>query len=106
MLLTTTPSVEGKTITSYLGIVTGEAILGANLFRDLFARVRDIVGGRSGAYEEELSKARRVALEEMQLKAKELGANEIVGIDLDYEVLGQTNGMLMVSVSGTAVNCS
>jgi uncharacterized protein YbjQ (UPF0145 family) len=103
MVLTTTPSIEGKTIASYLGIVTGEAIVGANIFRDLFANVRDIVGGRSGAYERELGRARQIALEELQAAAQKVGADAVVGIDLDYEVLGANNGMLMVSVSGTAV---
>ncbi|MEZ5883722.1 MAG: heavy metal-binding domain-containing protein [Paracoccaceae bacterium] len=100
MIVTTTPSVEGRAITAYHGIVTGEAILGANIFRDLFAQVRDIVGGRSGAYEAELGKARRTALAEMQDEALRLGANAVVGVDLDYEVI---NNMLMVSASGTAV---
>ena len=103
MILTTTPSIEGKTIREYRGIVTGEAILGANLFRDLMAAVRDIVGGRSAAYEKELGEARRVAFEELQAEAQRLGANAVVGIDLDYEVVGQNGSMLMVSVSGTAV---
>jgi len=103
MLMTTTPSIEGKEITKYHGVVTGEAILGANLFRDFFASIRDIVGGRSAAYERELAKARQVALDEMAMQAQERGANAVVGIDLDYEVLGQNNGMLMVSASGTAV---
>ena len=103
MLLTTTPGIEGKTISAYLGIVTGEAIVGANIFRDLFANIRDIVGGRSGAYERELEHARQLALEDIQLAAQQLGAEAVVGIDLDYEVLGPNNGMLMVSVSGTAV---
>jgi uncharacterized protein YbjQ (UPF0145 family) len=103
MIVTTTPSVEGRRITAYLGIVTGEAIMGANLFRDLFAGLRDIVGGRSAAYEKELRSARRVALAELSQSALELGADAVVGVDLDYEVLGETNGMLMVSVSGTAV---
>ena len=103
MILTTTTSVDGRPIRTYLGLVTGEAILGANLFRDLFAGIRDIVGGRSAAYEKELAKARQVALDEMSEKARQLGADAIVGIDLDYEVLGQGNGMLMVSASGTAV---
>jgi uncharacterized protein YbjQ (UPF0145 family) len=85
------------------GIVTGEAVVGANLFRDLFAGLRDIVGGRSGAYEKELRKARDLAFEEITETAQELGANAIVGVDIDYEVLGEKNGMLMVSVSGTAV---
>ncbi|RMF98245.1 MAG: hypothetical protein D6727_03435 [Gammaproteobacteria bacterium] len=103
MLLSTTPGIEGRSIESYLGVVTGEAILGANLFRDLFAGLRDIVGGRSGAYEKELRRARETAMQELEAAAQELGANAVVGIDLDYEVLGKDNGMLMVSVSGTAV---
>ena len=103
MILTTTPSIEGKRITQYRGIVTGEAILGANIFRDVFAGLRDIVGGRSAAYEKELRNAREVAMAEMAANAQAAGANAVVGIDLDYEVLGQNNGMLMVSVSGTAV---
>jgi uncharacterized protein YbjQ (UPF0145 family) len=103
MLVTTTNHVEGRAVQRYLGIVTGEAILGANLFRDLFAGIRDIVGGRSAAYEKELSRARQIALEEMIQQAQQLGANAILGVDLDYEVLGQANGMLMVSASGTAV---
>lgn len=103
MILTTTPSIDGRSVERYLGIVTGEAILGANLFRDLFANIRDIVGGRSGAYEKELAQAREIALQEMRDRAQQLGANAILGVDLDYEVLGQSNGMLMVSASGTAV---
>jgi len=103
MQVTTTPSIEGKKITKYCGIVAGEAILGANLFKDLFAGIRDLVGGRSATYERELQKAREMALQEMQDKAQALGANAVVGVDLDYEVLGQANGMLMVSASGTAV---
>jgi uncharacterized protein YbjQ (UPF0145 family) len=103
MIITTTPSIEGKRIREYRGIVTGEAILGANIFLDLFAGLRDIVGGRSAAYEKELRKAREVAMAEMTAGAQEAGANAIVGVDLDYEVLGQNNGMLMVSISGTAV---
>lgn len=103
MLLTTTSLVEGKKITRYLGIVTGEAIIGANILRDLFAAVRDIVGGRSGTYEKALASARNTAMGEMQEEARKLGANAVVGIDLDYEVLGEKNGMLMVTVSGTAV---
>ncbi len=103
MLLTTTPSVEGKTIVRYCGVVAGEAILGANLFKDLFAGIRDLVGGRSGVYERELQKAREIALQELQERAHEMGANAVVGIDLDYEVLGQNGSMLMVSASGTAV---
>ena len=103
MLMTTTSSVEGRNITDYLGVIAGEAILGANLFRDLFAGIRDIVGGRSGAYEKELRKAREIAFREIQSAAEELGANAVVGIDIDYEVVGEKGGMLMVSVSGTAV---
>ena len=103
MTVTTTPGVDGRTINAYLGIVTGEAIVGANIFRDLFATVRDIVGGRSAAYEQELSRARSIAMEEMETAARQLGADAVVGVDLDYEVLGTNNGMLMVSVSGTAV---
>jgi uncharacterized protein YbjQ (UPF0145 family) len=100
MITTTTPSVEGRRISTYHGIVVGEAILGANVFRDLFAGITDIIGGRSGAYEEELGKARTVALQEMQDRARDMGANAVVGVDLDYEVI---NNMLMVSASGTAV---
>ena len=103
MLLTTTPSVDGQKIQRYLGVVTGEAILGANLFKDLFAGIRDLVGGRSSTYERELQKARDIAMQELTDRAAELGANAVVGIDIDYEVRGQANGMLMVAVSGTAV---
>ncbi|MDQ2689071.1 MAG: heavy metal-binding domain-containing protein [Chloroflexota bacterium] len=103
MIQTTTPAIDGRTITEYLGVVTGEAILGANIVRDLFAGVRDIVGGRSGAYEEELRKARQIALEEMASEGQARGADAIVGIDLDYETVGQGGSMLMVSASGTAV---
>ncbi len=102
MIMTTTPSIEGRTISAYLGIVTGEAILGANIFKDLFAGIRDIVGGRSGAYEQELAKARAIALEEMTEVAASLDADAIVGIDLDYETVGG-GSMLMVTASGTAV---
>ncbi|HSC27804.1 MAG TPA: heavy metal-binding domain-containing protein [Vicinamibacterales bacterium] len=105
MLMTTTTVVEGKPVSRYLGVVTGEAIIGANVFRDLFATVRDIVGGRSATYERGLAEARTVAMREMEQRAHEMGANAVIGIDLDYEVLGQHNGMLMVSVSGTAVVC-
>jgi uncharacterized protein YbjQ (UPF0145 family) len=105
MLLTTTSVVEGRPVSRYLGVVTGEAIIGANIFRDMFATVRDVVGGRSATYERGLSEAREVAMKEMEQRATELGANAVVAIDLDYEVLGQNNGMLMVSVSGTAVVC-
>jgi len=103
MILTTTPSIEGKSITRYLGVITGEAVLGANMFKDMFAGIRDIVGGRSGSYEKELRKARQIALDELKEQAEALGANAVVGIDIDYEVLGEKNGMLMVSASGTAV---
>ena len=105
MLTTTTPTIEGYEIIEYIGLVTGEAILGANIFKDLFAGIRDIVGGRSAAYEQELRKARDLALQEMVADAEARGANAVVGVDLDYETLqvGQTGGMLMVSVSGTAV---
>lgn len=103
MELTTTPSMEGRKITRYCGVVAGEAVLGANILKDMFASVRDIVGGRSGTYEKELRKARQIALDELSEQARELGANAVVGIDLDYEVLGEKNGMLMVSASGTAV---
>ena len=103
MILTTTSQLDGRPVVRYLGIVTGEAILGANIFRDLFAGIRDIVGGRSGGYEKELQRARRIALEELEERATELGANAMIGVDLDYEVLGGGNGMLMVSASGTAV---
>src|SRR3954447_7282848 len=103
MIIVTTPSLEGRRITRYVGLVTGEAILGANIFRDLFAGIRDIVGGRAAAYEKELRHARETAMAEIIAAATEVGANAIVGVDLDYEVLGQNNGMLMVSISGTAV---
>jgi uncharacterized protein YbjQ (UPF0145 family) len=103
MIITTTPTIQGKEISQYLGIVTGEAIMGANLFRDLFASVRDIVGGRSGAYEKELASARQTALDELEAAAAQLGADAVVGVDLDYEVLGANNSMLMVTASGTAV---
>jgi uncharacterized protein YbjQ (UPF0145 family) len=106
MLITTTSVLDGKPVSRYLGVVTGEAIIGANVFRDMFAAVRDIVGGRSATYERGLAEARQVALKEMQDRAAELGANAIIGVDLDYEVLGQSNGMLMVSCSGTAVVAS
>src|SRR5918992_3171201 len=101
MLLTTTSVIDGKQIVKYHGLVSGEAILGANIFRDLFAGIRDIVGGRSAGYEKELRTARETALAELAANAQQLGANAVVGVDLDYEVLGQNNGMLMVSVSGT-----
>ncbi|WP_417277606.1 heavy metal-binding domain-containing protein [Celeribacter sp.] len=100
MITTTTPSIEGRKIRAYHGIVTGEAIMGANIVRDLFAQVTDIIGGRSGAYEQKLGEGRETALREMQERAAAMGANAVVGVDLDYEVIGQ---MLMVSASGTAV---
>jgi uncharacterized protein YbjQ (UPF0145 family) len=102
VIQTTTPGIEGRAITEYLGVVTGEAILGANIVRDLFAGVRDIVGGRSGAYEEELRKARQIAMSELAAEASSLGADAVVGIDLDYETVGN-GSMLMVTASGTAV---
>ena len=103
MIHSTTPSIQGKDILKYHGVVTGEAILGANIFKDMFASIRDIVGGRSAAYEKELQKARIIAFEEMSQQASDLGGNAIVGIDIDYETVGSQGGMLMVSVSGTAV---
>lgn len=103
MLATTTPTIEGKRITKYYGIVTGEIIIGANLFRDFFASIRDIVGGRSGSYEEVLRQAKDTALREMQDQAALLGANAVVGVDLDYETVGDSGSMLMVTASGTAV---
>jgi uncharacterized protein YbjQ (UPF0145 family) len=103
MIVTTTQTIEGRRIVEYKGIVTGEAILGANVFRDLFAGIRDIVGGRSGAYEKALREARETALAEMEQDARRLGGDAVVGVDLDYEVVGKDGGMLMVSASGTAV---
>ena len=103
MIVTTTPSVEGRRIKQYLGVVTGEAILGANVFKDIFAGIRDIIGGRSASYERELRKARDIALAEIEQAAEDLGANAIVGVDLDYETVGGQGSMLMVNVSGTAV---
>lgn len=103
MLATTTPTIEGKRITKCYGIVTGETIIGANLFRDFFASIRDIVGGRSGSYEEVLRQAKDTALREMQDQATLLGANAVVGVDLDYETVGDSGSMLMVTASGTAV---
>jgi uncharacterized protein YbjQ (UPF0145 family) len=103
MIVTTTHLVEGRRIADYKGIVTGEAILGANLFRDLFAGIRDVIGGRSGSYEKSLREARETALRELEEEAMRLGANAVVGVDLDYEVIGEQGSMLMVSASGTAV---
>ena len=105
MIVSTTPSLEGKRITDYKGLVTGETIIGANLFRDLFASIRDVVGGRAGSYEEVLREAKDNALDEMKENARRLGANAVVGIDLDYETVGNNGSMLMVSASGTAVYC-
>jgi uncharacterized protein YbjQ (UPF0145 family) len=103
LILTTTPSLEGKKITQYYGIVTGEAIIGANLIRDILAGIRDIVGGRSVSYEEVLREAKNNALNEMEENARRLGANAVVGVDLDYETVGTNGSMLMVTASGTAV---
>jgi uncharacterized protein YbjQ (UPF0145 family) len=103
MIHSTTPSIQGREIKQYHGVVTGEAILGANIFKDIFASIRDIVGGRSAAYEKELRRARSLAFEELTQQALDIGANAVVGIDIDYETVGAKGGMLMVSVSGTAV---
>lgn len=103
MILSTTPSIEGRTITEYKGVVFGEVISGVNFFRDFAASVRNLIGGRSGSYEDELIKARAQAMREMSDRAADLGANAVVGIDIDYEVLGENGGMLMVTASGTAV---
>ncbi|KEQ51872.1 heavy metal-binding domain-containing protein [Sphingobium chlorophenolicum] len=103
IIVSTTPSLEGRPAKEYLGIVTGEVIVGANIVRDLFAGIRDIVGGRSGAYEDVLQRAREEAIGEMRMRAATLGANAVVGVDLDYEVLGSNGSMLMVSASGTAI---
>lgn len=103
MIITTTNTVEGRSIREYKGVVVGEAILGANLFRDLFAGIRDVVGGRSGAYEKSLREARQIALDEMMEEARKLGGDAVVGVDLDYEVIGEQGSMMMVSASGTAV---
>ncbi len=103
MIVTTTPSVENQPVAEYLGIVTGEAIMGANMFKDMFAGIRDIVGGRSGAYEEELRRAKEIALSEMEDNARRQGANAILSVDLDYETVGSNGSMLMVTASGTAV---
>jgi uncharacterized protein YbjQ (UPF0145 family) len=103
MLVTTTHSVEGKRIVEYKGLVAGEAILGANVFRDFFASIRDIVGGRSGAYEKVLNDARQTAIAELTDKASRLGANAVIGVDIDYETIGGNGSMLMVSAAGTAV---
>ncbi len=103
MLVVTTNTVEGRKVTKYIGLVSGEAILGANIFRDFFAGIRDIVGGRSAAYEEELRKAKDIAVAEMTQQAQLLGGNAVIGVDLDYETIGSNGSMLMVSASGTAI---
>ncbi|MFN3158830.1 MAG: heavy metal-binding domain-containing protein [Rubinisphaera brasiliensis] len=103
MLTTTTNTLEGYTVREYRGIVTGETILGANVFRDFMAGIRDFVGGRSGSYEKVINDARTTALQEMEQKAEQLGANAVIGVDFDYEALGQGGSMLMVAASGTAV---
>ena len=103
MIVTTTPAIEGRPVQEYLGVVAGEAILGANVFRDLFASVRDIVGGRSGSYEEILRRGREAALAELEEEARKRGANAVVGVDIDYETVGANGSMLMVTASGTAV---
>jgi uncharacterized protein YbjQ (UPF0145 family) len=103
MIVTTTNSVEGRVVQQYFGVVTGEAILGANVFRDVFAGIRDIIGGRSGSYERVLREARDMALAELQDEASRRGADAVIGVDLDYETIGDTGSMLMVSASGTAV---
>lgn len=104
MILTTTPTIQGHDITQYLGVVTGETIIGANFVKDFFASIHDVFGGRSGSYESVLREAKDAAMKEMQSRAERLGANAIVGIDLDYETVGQSGSMLMVSCSGTAVS--
>ena len=103
MLISTTPTIEGRPIQAYKGVVTGETIIGANLFKDFMAGIRDMIGGRSGSYERVLREAKDTSLAEMQRRAEEMGANAIVGVDIDYETIGQNGSMLMVAVSGTAV---
>ncbi len=103
MLITTTPNIEGKRITQYVGLVNGEAIIGANLVKDFFANIRDVVGGRSGAYEQGLREAKSIAIREMIDQATRLGANAVIGVDLDYQTIGGSGSMLMVSANGTAV---
>lgn len=105
MIITTTPSIEGKRIIDYKGVISGEVIVGINAFKDLFASVRNIIGGRSKSYEDELVKARAAAMKELEEQAEDLGANAIVGVDIDYQALGADNGMMMVIVTGTAVYC-
>ena len=106
MIVTTTNTIEGKQVTQYMGIVTGEAIVGANVFKDIFAGIRDFVGGRSGAYEKTLRDAKDMALQELKDRAMEMGADAVLAVDLDYETLGQGGTMLMVTASGTAVKLS
>ncbi len=103
MILSTTPTIEGRTIREYKGVVTGETIIGANFVKDLFAGIRDIVGGRSASYEKVLREAKDTSMNEMMERAREMGANAVVGIDIDYETIGGSNSMLMVATSGTAV---
>ena len=103
MIVTTTPNIEGRKVKEYKGLVSGETIIGANIFRDIFAKVRDIVGGRASSYEQVLREAKEIAVKEMTANALALGANAVIGVDLDYETLGSSNGMLMVAASGTAV---
>ena len=103
MLVTTTNTLDGKKIEKYYGLVSGEAILGANIFRDFFANITDIVGGRSAAYEQELKKAKDIAIDEMISQAQMMGANAVIGVDLDYETVGQNSSMLMVTAAGTAI---
>ncbi|WP_233897595.1 heavy metal-binding domain-containing protein [Tenacibaculum piscium] len=103
MIISTTPTIENKPATTYLGIVTGETIIGANFIKDFFAGIRDIVGGRSGSYEKVLREAKDTSLKEMQERAEALGADAIVGVDLDYETIGPKGGMIMVTSSGTAI---
>lgn len=106
MIITTTHQIQNKSIDEYYGIVIGEAVMGANLFKDLFASIRDIVGGRSGSYEDELTRARKIAFAEIEQEARTMGANAVVGIDIDYQVIGDKGSMLMVSIAGTAVRYS
>lgn len=103
MIVTTTPNIEGKTIVNYFGIVSGETIIGANVFRDFFASIRDVIGGRANSYEEVLREAKDTAMKEMIEQAQRMGANAVVGVDLDYETIGNNGSMLMVTASGTAV---
>ena len=106
MIISTTHQLDGKKIEQYLGIVVGEAVMGANIFKDIFATIRDIVGGRSGAYEDELTKARKIGFMELEQEARSIGANAVIAVDIDYQVVGKGGSMLMVSISGTAVRYS